>query len=104
MEIERQSAENKHEYLVWTYYRSHIIGSATIVDSGQSVRLKNISIQHNRRSKGIGSKLLRRILDDFDDSEVVAEAFGARLDWYRRHGFELEERKGRLIKVRRNPD
>ncbi|KXA92443.1 hypothetical protein AKJ64_03140 [candidate division MSBL1 archaeon SCGC-AAA259E17] len=104
MKIERQSTENKHENLVWTDYKSHIIGSATIVDSEQSARLKNINIQNNRRSKGMGSRLLERILEDFGDSEPVAKAFEARLDWYRRHGFELEEKNGRLIKIRRNPD
>lgn len=103
MEIEYQDLGEKSKYLVWNEHRSQIIGSATLIDSEDPVLLKEINIQRNRRSRGVGSVLLKRILEDFAGSEMEAEVFSSRTDWYVRHGFEVEEDEGRLVKVKREP-
>lgn len=103
MQIERRDLEDRCKYVVWNEYGSHIIGSATLVDGDKPVLLKGINIQRNRRGRGIGSELLNRILSDFEDSEIIAEVFNARVRWYRRHGFELDEEFDQLVRVRRSP-
>lgn len=103
MKIECRNRGDKYRYVVWDEYGNHIIGSAVLIDSNQSALLKNVNVHRSRRGKGIGSSLLKRILSDFQNSEIVAKAFSSRLDWYRRHGFELKEEPGDLVKVRRTP-
>ncbi len=103
MKIERKRKENRSEYLVWNDSRSQIIAGATLKEADDPVRLERIDVKRNLRDNGIGTKLLKRILSDFDDSEIVAEVFSARVDWYRRHGFEPEEEQDQLTKLRRAP-
>ena len=103
MEIESKDKKNKSEYIVWNDSKSQIIAGATLKDDRNPVRLERIDVKRNLRDHGIGTKLLRRILEDFENSEIVAQVFSARVDWYRRHGFELEERNNQLVKVRREP-
>lgn len=103
MKIERENQENRCEYKVWNDYESQIIGGAILDKSSRPLMLKEISVQRNRRSKGIGSKLLKKIVSDFQGSEIVAQVFSSRVGWYESHGFEAEENFGRLVKVRREP-
>lgn len=103
MEIKREESESKCKYVVWNDYGSRVIGSATLINSTDPIKLKQINIKRNSRSKGVGSALLKNILEDFKDSEIIAKTFKPRLNWYQRHGFEIEEDKGRLAIVRRKP-
>lgn len=101
MEIERHDSGDLHKYLVWDKMGSSVVGSATLLDSRDPVLLKEISINRKLRGNGLGSELLSRIVEDFEDSAIEAEIFEARLEWYRRHGFEVEEEKEDLFRVRR---
>ncbi len=103
MKINRENLEDKCKYKVWNDYESRIIGGATLEDSSRPILLENINVQRNRRDRGIGSKLLNQILADYDNSEIVAWIFDARVNWYQRHGFEEEDQSGDLVKVRRTP-
>lgn len=103
MEIERNEKGCKCEYQVWNDYKTQIIGAATIEESNQQVKLETINIQRNRRDKGIGSKLLQEIKSDYQDTEIIAWIFNARLNWYKRHGFQPDEKTKDLIKVRNPP-
>ena len=103
MKIEKRDRDSKCKYIVWNDYESQVIGSATLVNSERPVYLKEINVHRNRRGKGIGSRLLKRIVSDFEDCEIVAEVFDSRLEWYRRHGFDEEEELEQLVKVRRDP-
>ncbi len=103
MQIEREESGKKCKYVVWNDYGSRIIGSATLIDSVEPIKLKQINIKRNSRSKGVGSTLLKHILKDFENSEIVAKTFKPRLDWYQRHGFEIEDDQGRLAVVKRKP-
>ncbi|KXB05153.1 hypothetical protein AKJ51_02060 [candidate division MSBL1 archaeon SCGC-AAA382A20] len=99
MEIDQKNQEEKCVYEVWNDYRTHIIGTATINKTLQHKKLKNINIHRQRRSKGIGSKLLQRIISDHADSTIVAWVFNERVDWYKRHGFTTDEESENLVKV-----
>lgn len=101
MKISRENFKDKCKYKVWNDYESRIIGGATLQDSSQPILLENINVQRNRRDRGIGSKLLNKILSDYDNSEIVAWVFEARVDWYQRHGFEKEDKSEDLVKVRK---
>ncbi len=101
MKIEREKRGCKCEYEVWNEYKTQIIGAATIDESEKPVTLETINIQRNRRDKGIGSKLLQEIIQDYQNKEIKAWIFSARLEWYKRHGFQLDKEKEDLIKVRK---
>lgn len=103
MEIVRNTKGTKCEYKVWNDYKTQIIGSATIDEKNKTVTLETINIQRNRRDKGIGSQLLQEIKSDYQNTEIIAWIFTARLNWYKRHGFQTDEKTEDLIKVRKPP-
>lgn len=103
MQIERKQNQNRSKYLVWNETKTQIIASATLKDSAKPVTLKRIDVTRNRRSDGIGTELLKRILSDFENSKIVADVFSSRVDWYERHGFEAEKEMDQLVKVKREP-
>jgi len=104
MEIESEKQGTRKEYEIWNDYETHVIGAAIVDESGGSPSIETINIQRNRRDRGIGSKLLKEIVSDYQDAELEAWVFRARLEWYRRHGFEKEGEREELIKVRRPSD
>ena len=101
MEIESEKQGSRKEYEIWNDYETHVIGAATVDESGESTSIETINIQRNRRDRGVGSELLKEIVSDYQDAELEAWVFSARLEWYERHGFEKEREKERLIKVRK---
>ncbi len=101
MEIESEKQGSRREYEIWNDYETHVIGAATVDESGESPSIETINIQRNRRDRGIGSELLEEIVSDYQDMELEAWVFSARLEWYERHGFEKEGKKEELIKVRK---
>ncbi len=103
MEIVRNTKGTKCEYKIWNDYKTQIIGSATIDEKNQPVTLETINIQRNRRDKGIGSQLLQEIISDYQNTEIIVWIFNARLDWYKRHGFQTDKKREDLIKVRKPP-
>lgn len=102
MEIETHESGDTRKYLAWDDWGSRVVGSATLHDGEEPVLLKEISISRRLRGDGLGSKLLRRIMNDFEGSTIEAEVFEARLDWYRRHGFEVVEEMDQLFRIRRS--
>ncbi len=103
MRIERKTQGCKCEYEVWNDYKTQVIGAATIDESENPVKIETINIQRNRRDKGIGTKLLKEIISDYQKTEIIAWIFSARLEWYKRHGFKLDKKTEDLIKVRKPP-
>lgn len=62
--------------------------------------ITRINVPHEHRGKGLGTKLLRRILEDADKAFVIlalepSPSDGLNYDqltaWYSRHGFELTQ-------------
>lgn len=103
MKINRKNRGDKCEYKVWNDYQSQIIGEAILDQTTKPIKLENINIKRNRRNKGIGSQLLKKIKSDYKNSEIIAWVFSGRTDWYQRHGFNLEKEKENLVKVRKPP-
>ncbi|KXB09232.1 hypothetical protein AKJ46_00680 [candidate division MSBL1 archaeon SCGC-AAA833K04] len=101
MQIERQELDEGYRYVVWNDYGTQIIGRAILKDEPNFVLLKDINIQRSLRGKGLGSKLLNQISMDFEGSELVANVFEGRVDWYQRHGFKPEDSEGQLVKVKK---
>jgi len=103
MKIEREVRDGRCKYEVWNDYRTHVIGAATIDRNSEPKELENINVHPGRRGDGVGSRLLSRILSDYDDSTIVAWVFNQRLEWYERHGFDAVENSEDLVKVKRPP-
>lgn len=101
MRIERRELGEHYKYVVWNDYGTQIVGRAILRHETEFLFLKDINIQRNLRGRGLGSELLERIYRDFEGSEIIANIFEDRLDWYNRHGFEFDDKKGQLIRVRR---
>lgn len=101
MQIERYESDGRQKYMVWNDFGSRIIGSAVLKRKHGTIVLDKINVTRTWRGEGVGSKLLSRILRDFEGEELVAYAFKSRVDWYRRHGFELMGKRGLLVKVRK---
>lgn len=99
MNIERQSEDSIHNYLVWDKNYSRVISRAIVVDSGGVVELKTIDVDRTFRGSGIGTQLLQKIISDFSDREIIAWVFEGRVDWYVRNGGKVETIQNNLTKI-----
>lgn len=101
MEIKCEENGSEKCYEVWNDYKTQVIGGAVLDESGEDVAIKKINIQRNRRAHGIGSQLLEKIVSDYEDTVLKAWVFQARVNWYKRHGFQKEKENEDLIKMKR---
>jgi N-acetylglutamate synthase-like GNAT family acetyltransferase len=101
MQIERYESGDQQGYVVWNDFGNRIIGSAVLKRKHGTTVLDKINVARTRRGEGVGSKLLSRILRDFEGEELVAYAFESRVDWYRRHGFKPKGKRGMLVEVKK---
>jgi N-acetylglutamate synthase-like GNAT family acetyltransferase len=99
MDIERRSIEDDHEYLVWDDNFSKVVATARLKGSVEGTEILMINVERMMRGSGIGTTLLKRIIEDFSCCNLYAWVFTDRTDWYERNGFEILVRDGDLIKV-----
>ncbi len=72
------------------------VGSCVIRPiAGQMVELMNIAVSPSSQNLGIGSRLLRNVIDEVKKSgakglEVGTGTFGYQLSFYQRHGFRVD--------------
>lgn len=99
MDIERISKEDDHEYLVWDDNFSKVVATARLKGSDGGTEIIMINVERMMRGSGIGTALLKRLVEDFSSCNLYAWVFRGRTDWYERNGFEILGREGDLIKV-----
>lgn len=100
MNIEKLIEKNRCEYLVWNESYSRIIGVARVEIGEDKAEIKVINVENSYRGNGIGTKLLKKIVDDFSDKKIFTWTFEEREEWYKRNGFEAIARDGKLQKLR----
>ncbi|HDI12981.1 MAG: hypothetical protein DRN83_03155 [Hadesarchaea archaeon] len=99
MQIEHSKNNGAHRYECWDDYGCSIVGSAVVIEQEDHVYLKDINVSSYYRGRGIGTRLLNRVIVDFKKKPIMADVFEARLPWYRRHGFKSVGRTDNLIKI-----
>ncbi len=99
MRIERSIRNRAHLYECWDDYGCSIIASAVVLERDEHIYLKDMNVGSSYRGRGIGTGLLNQIISDFKDKSITADVFGARVPWYRRHGFEPIGETNNLIKI-----
>lgn len=101
MQIDVIASEGQCEYYVWDDNFSRILAYAMIERNNGTAKIQIINVASEFRNNGVGSKLLARILEDFDEVDIFALTFEDRIAWYERHGFRIAGKEGELIKVLR---
>ena len=100
MDIERISTKSAHEYLVWDDNLSKVIATARLKGSkAEEIEIMMINVERGMRGKGLGTTLLKRMLEDFSCCTLCAWVFKDRVRWYERNGFEVMGTDGDLVKV-----
>ena len=99
MDIECISKEGDHEYLVWDDNFSKVVATARLKGGEEGTEIMMINVERMMRGSGIGTTLLKRLVEDFSCCNLYAWVFKGRTDWYERNGFEILGRDGDLIKV-----
>jgi N-acetylglutamate synthase-like GNAT family acetyltransferase len=99
MDIERISRESAHEYLVWDDNYSRVVATARLKGQDEGTEILMINVERGMRGSGVGTTLLKRLIEDFSCCNLYAWVFKDRADWYKRNGFEILARDGDLIKV-----
>lgn len=102
MNIEKNFEKDRCEYLIWNESYSRVIGTARVELSEGGAEIKVINIENSYRGNGIGTKLLKKIVDDFSDRQIFIWAFKGREEWYERNGFRVMAREGKLTKLVKN--
>ncbi|MBS3814937.1 MAG: GNAT family N-acetyltransferase [Hadesarchaea archaeon] len=101
MRIEKKNTDQGCKYMVWDNPGTRVIGRAILKEKPECTLIKDINIQRNLRGNGLGSKLLKKIFEDFENTKIVANVFEERVNWYQRHGFKTEDSKDQLVKVKK---
>jgi N-acetylglutamate synthase-like GNAT family acetyltransferase len=99
MDIERISAEGAHEYFVWDDNFSRVVATARLKDGEEGTEILMINVERGMRGRGLGTTLLKRLVEDFSCSTLYAWVFKGRTDWYERNGFKIWTTDGDLVKV-----
>ncbi|MGC8816865.1 MAG: GNAT family N-acetyltransferase [Candidatus Hadarchaeum sp.] len=101
MQIEHTMEKGVHRYECWDDYGCSVVAFAVVVEKRGYVYLKEINVGSSYRGKGIGTSLLKRVLDDFSGRDILASVFKDRVKWYQEHGFETLGEKGGLAEVKK---
>lgn len=101
MKIEHTMEKGVHRYECWDDYGCSVVAFAVVVEKRDCVYLKEINVGSSYRGLGIGTALLRRVLDDFSGRDLFANVFKDRIRWYQRYGFETLGDKGDLTEIKR---
>ncbi len=99
MDIESISKEDSREYLMWDDNFSKVIATARLKIKEEDIEILMINVDRGMRGNGLGTALLKRMVEDFSCCNLYAWVFKGRTDWYRRNGFEISGSSGDLIKV-----
>lgn len=79
-----------------------IIGVMGIQDKGDVALIRHAYVRTKRRNSGIGTRLLRKLIEDSTKPVLIGTWEAARwaISFYEKHGFSLvdEEAKNRLLK------
>uniref|UniRef100_A0A6C0E7A2 N-acetyltransferase domain-containing protein n=1 Tax=viral metagenome TaxID=1070528 RepID=A0A6C0E7A2_9ZZZZ len=74
-----------------------LVGVALVVDS----MLRYIYIHHEYRGSGMGTQLLRSVMDAYPNLHLVPVDAPEIIAWYEKHGFRLSHQRGaRRVYVR----
>lgn len=101
MQIDKIEYEDQNEYYMWDENFSKILAYAMVEKGDGLAKIQIINVASEFRNNGMGSKLLAKILEDFEGVDITALTFEDRIAWYERHGFSVEGKEGDLIKVLR---
>ncbi len=99
MNIERISTDGAHEYFVWDDNFSRVVATARLKDGEKGTEILMINVERGMRGRGLGTTLLKRLLEDFSYSILYAWVFRGRATWYERNGFRRGAMDGDLVKV-----
>lgn len=99
MYIERREVENGYCYDVWNTNYAGVIANARILEKGDYILISNINVNREYRGIGIGTKLLKQIISDFKDRDIILWCFRERIEWYKKFSFEVENEDNNIIKL-----
>jgi len=102
MRIDRTDYQGSHKYKCWDEYNCSIVASAVVKRDSDHVYLQDINVGSCYRGQGIGTVLLKRIMQDFN-SRIVADVFEDRVPWYERNGFRKLGKVKNLVRVVKFP-
>jgi predicted GNAT family N-acyltransferase len=64
-----------------------VIGTARVKKEGIIYRIQRMAIDNKERGKGIGSKLIKRILQDFKNKKIYLMSAECTIPFYNKFGF-----------------
>lgn len=84
---------------MWDDNFSRVVATARLKIKDEDIEILMINVERGMRGNGLGTMLLKRMVEDFSCCTLYAWVFKDRVDWYERNGFETLGRDGDLIKV-----
>ncbi len=91
------------EYRIPDEIMPTFIGVARVREYEDEVAIEIINVNPNRRGQGIGTRLLKQIVNDYDNYSLTVTTFPNLEEWYEEFGFEKTYKKGNLIHMIREP-
>ena len=66
---------------------SKVIGTARVRKEGQIFRIQRMAIERNHRKEGVGSRIIKRILQDFKGRKIYLMSPKKTIPFYSKFGF-----------------
>jgi len=76
-----------------------IIGRAVVSEHENYVRLHLILVDKNYRSKGLGTKLLEKVLSLYQNKNITLSTFLGNEEWFQKYGFKIVNKHDGLISM-----
>ena len=107
MIIARKRVDSQVLYTLLERGLNRTIGKATVTENRHTVRIHTLYIKPEFRGRGYGEKLIKKILEDFGDKQILLSTHYGGVDFFKKYGFKPEvERSSRhstLIAMVRKP-
>ncbi|MHA1713104.1 MAG: GNAT family N-acetyltransferase [Candidatus Ranarchaeia archaeon] len=90
------------QYTVYDDLGISVIAQAVCTDNGNDVRIDLVSVNRGYRGKGVGTRLLNKLLDQFSHRPMVVTTWPNLVPWYSRFGFRVVGQLKGIYHMRRN--
>ena len=79
--------------------KSKIIGRAVISEHKNYIRLHLILVDKKYRGRGLGTKLLEKVLSLYHNRDITLSTFLGNEEWFQKYGFKILNKHDGLVSM-----
>ena len=92
---------NRLEYLMYDPLEISVIGRAVCTNTGSTIHVDLINVNHGFRGQGHGSQLLNAIISDQGHQTLTTDTWDHLVSWYSAFGFHVISNQGNIYHLER---